>query len=176
MAAPWRHRPRTPLCPSAEGVPRNGGSPFKGERFRGKPAGRGYNTPMIEDCSLFRVGEEHPKGRRGSNIPMSRDGGYFFHTGMMKLLFLTHLYLVGMCNAFTFVSRGNIKNGVGGESGGSARFPHSERGFSGVKPRCEKFHKKTIFCGQIVIDNNILLWYDCRAFFGEDDNFRPELP
>ena len=86
------------------------------------------------------------------------------------------LYLVGMCNAFTFVSRGNIKSGGGGESGGSARFPHSERGFSGVKPRCEKFHKKTIFCGQIVIDNNILLWYDCRAFFGEDDNFRPELP
>ena len=118
-----------------------------------------------------------PEGKEGEQYSHVRDGSLFLSHEHDET-FEPHpsLYLVGMCNAFTFVSRGNIKNGGGGESGGSARFPHSERGFSGVKPRCEKFHKKTIFCGQIVIDNNILLWYDCRAFFGEDDNFRPELP
>ena len=124
----------------------------------------------------FEWGRNTRREVGGTILPCQGTAVYFFHTSMMKLLSPPSLYLVGMCNAFTFVSRGNIKNGGGGESGGSARFPHSERGFSGVKPRCEKFHKKTIFCGQIVIDNNILLWYDCRAFFGEDDNFRPELP
>ena len=62
MAAPWRRRLRTPSCPSAEGVPRNGGSPFKGERFRGKPAGRGVsNTSMLEDRALpeGKEGEQH---------------------------------------------------------------------------------------------------------------------
>ena len=58
----------------------------------------------------------------------------------------------------------------------NASFPHSDGVFSDVKQSGEKFHKKTRFCGLTAIDNNILLWYDCRAFFGRDDKFRPELP
>ena len=57
----------------------------------------------------------------------------------------------------TFVVGRNIKSGRGGEENENAGFPRSERGFSGVKPRREKFHKKTIFCGLASIDNNILL-------------------
>ena len=37
MAAPWRRRPRTPSCPSAEGSPQNGGFPFRGNDFGGNP-------------------------------------------------------------------------------------------------------------------------------------------
>ena len=69
----------------------------------------------------------------------------------------TSLYLAGVCHMFTFVVGIIIKSGRGGEERENAGFPRSERGFSGVKPRREKFHKKTIFCGLASIDNNILL-------------------
>ena len=68
-----------------------------------------------------------------------------------------HPYILWVCVAFTFVVGRIIKSGRGGEESENAGFPRSERGFSGVKPRCEKFHKKTIFCGLASIDNNILL-------------------
>ena len=65
------HFRRTELFPSGGGIPEG----KEGEQYSHVsglhhiPQEGGNNTFMIDDSPLFRVGEESPQGRWGSNIP-----------------------------------------------------------------------------------------------------------